>query len=268
MAVKNAILKALIEGEITDLMVKTGVENVVLMDGDTEKTLATKLAEIIAALNEKATTAALTSGLAGKANTSHTHAQSDVSGLDTALSDRPTMAEMTSAISSAIDELIGGAPTTYDTLKEIADYIATHEEVTTALNAAIGNKLDKTVFESFQATLGELAGKNKVSESDLDTALAEKVNAASEGNHSHSNKTVLDAITSAKTSNWDAAYTHSQTAHAPSTAQANVIESIKVNGAAQAVSSKAVNLSVPVIYAQAAEPAALKAGDLWFQVIE
>ena len=179
MAVKNAILKALIEGEITDLMVKTGVENVVLMDGDTEKTLATKLAEIIAALNEKATTAALTSGLAGKANTSHTHAQSDVSGLDTALSDRPTMAEMTSAISSAIDELIGGAPTTYDTLKEIADYIATHEEVTTALNAAIGNKLDKTVFESFQATLGELAGKNKVSESDIDTALAEKVNAAS-----------------------------------------------------------------------------------------
>ena len=46
-------------------------------------------------------------------------------------------------ISAAISELIGGAPETYDTLKEIADYIASHEDVVTALNAAIGNKVDK-----------------------------------------------------------------------------------------------------------------------------
>lgn len=46
-------------------------------------------------------------------------------------------------INAAISELIGGAPETYDTLKEIADYISAHEEVVTALNAAIGNKVDK-----------------------------------------------------------------------------------------------------------------------------
>ncbi|MBD5103802.1 MAG: hypothetical protein HDT47_02940 [Ruminococcaceae bacterium] len=46
-------------------------------------------------------------------------------------------------ISTAISELIGGAPETYDTLKEIADYIATHEDAAAALNAAIGNKVDK-----------------------------------------------------------------------------------------------------------------------------
>ena len=41
------------------------------------------------------------------------------------------------------------------------------------------------------------------------------------------------------------AYDHSQTAHAPSNAQANVIETIKVNGTAITPSSKAVNITVP-----------------------
>ena len=52
---------------------------------------------------------------------------------------------------------------------------------------------------------GSLANKDVVSESDLDSALAEKVNAASEGNHSHLNKDVIDGITSDKVSAWDSA---------------------------------------------------------------
>ena len=43
------------------------------------------------------------------------------------------------------------------------------------------------------------------------------------------------------------AYDHSQTAHAPSNAQANVIETIKVNGTALTPSSKAVNITVPTV---------------------
>lgn len=39
--------------------------------------------------------------------------------------------------------------------------------------------------------------------------------------HSHSNKSVLDGVTSTKVSNWDSAYTHSQSSHAPSNAQKN-----------------------------------------------
>ena len=46
-------------------------------------------------------------------------------------------------VDEKIAELIGGAPATYDTLKEIADYIASHQEVADALTAAIGNKVDK-----------------------------------------------------------------------------------------------------------------------------
>ena len=64
--------------------------------------------------------------------------------------------------------------------------------------------------------------------------------------HTHSNKSVLDGISSTNISNWNAAKTHADSAHAPSSAQANVIETVKVNGTALTTSSKAVNITVPV----------------------
>lgn len=76
---------------------------------------------------------------------------------------------------------------------------------------------------------GALANKDQVSETDLDEALAEKVNAASEGNHSHANKAVLDEITSEDVTNWD---------------------------------------SKSRIIVAASQPENLKAGDLWFKTIE
>ena len=71
---KNAILKAKVEGIIYEIMVKTGAANVYV---DDSTTLATKLSEIVADIN-------------GKAAASHTHAQSDVTGLEDALTARPT----------------------------------------------------------------------------------------------------------------------------------------------------------------------------------
>ena len=73
--------------------------------------------------------------------------------------------------------------------------------------------------------------------------------------HSHTNKTVLDGITSTKVSNWDSAKTHADSAHAPSTAQANVIETVKVNGTALEVSDKAVNVTVPTTVAELTDSA-------------
>ena len=165
MAVKNAILKTKIENQIVELMTKSQITNIYMDDGTT--TLAAKLSEMVTAINGKAT-------------------QQD--------------------ISTAISELIAGAPETYDTLKEIADYISSHQNVVDGINAAIGNKADKAEFEAVKTIvdgLGALAKKDKVTEGDLDTALAEKVNAASEGNHSHANKEVLDSITSEKVQAWD-----------------------------------------------------------------
>lgn len=48
-------------------------------------------------------------------------------------------------VDEKIADLIGGAPATFDTLKEIADYITEHKDVSDALNAAIANKADKTL---------------------------------------------------------------------------------------------------------------------------
>lgn len=46
---------------------------------------------------------------------------------------------------------------------------------------------------------------------------------------------------------YDAAHAHSQTNHAPADANANVIESVKVNGTALDVDNKSVNIPVPLI---------------------
>lgn len=182
MSVKKAILKTKLQAEIVELMVKSQVDNIYLDDGST--TLAAKLAEMVASINEKAKKTEVTS-------------------------------EISTAVSAAISGLIADAPETYDTLKEIADYISQNETAMDALNAAIGNKVDKvqgkqlstedftTAYKGMLDGLGTLASKSQVTEADLDAALAEKVNAAAQGNHSHSNKTVLDSITQAKVTAWD-----------------------------------------------------------------
>ena len=195
---QKAILTAKIGGVLKDLMVKTSADQVFI---DDSTTLAAKLTELVNALD-------------GKAAATHTHAQADVTGLEDALTARPTTEAMNTAISTAISNLIDGAPETYNTLKEIADYIDAHQEVVDALNAAIGAKADTSVVTTLQETvaaikttvdgLGALATKDTVAESDLDAALAAKINASTEANHSHNNKDVLDGITSTQVAAWDA----------------------------------------------------------------
>lgn len=62
--------------------------------------------------------------------------------------------------------------------------------------------------------------------------------------------TVTNDLTDELKANYDAAYTHSQSTHAPSNAQANVIEAITVNGSAQQPTGKTVNITVPTTVAQ------------------
>ena len=52
-------------------------------------------------------------------------------------------------------------------------------------------------------------------------------------------------LTNVLKTQYDGAVTHAASAHAPAGAQVNVIETVKVNGAAQAVDQKAVNIVVP-----------------------
>lgn len=193
---KNAILRAKVEGVLVDLMIRSNVENVMYND---TTTLSAKLAEIIADLGTKATTTALTEGLATKAAATHNHEQSEVNGLVDALAAKATTAAMNEAINALRQEMLGDTPVeAYNTFTELAQYIETHEEAADALTEAIGKKADQTTVDGIVQTLnglGALAQKSVVSESDLDTALAEKVNAAADGNHSHANKALLDTYT-------------------------------------------------------------------------
>lgn len=63
--------------------------------------------------------------------------------VETALTTIPTTETVESLISTAISELIDGAPSTYDTLKEISDWISTHEDAYQGLLADLANKVDK-----------------------------------------------------------------------------------------------------------------------------
>lgn len=86
---------------------------------------------------------------------------------------------------------------------------------------------------------------------EVSAAIKSAVDAAK---HSHSNKSILDAITASFTTqlkaNYDKAYTHSNAAHAPSNAQANVIEGVSVNGTKLTPNSKVVDVTVPTKVSQ------------------
>lgn len=57
--------------------------------------------------------------------------------------------------------------------------------------------------------------------------------------------TVTNDLTDTLKANYDSAYTHSKSAHAPSNAQANVLEGVQVNGVNQTITNKKVNITVP-----------------------
>ena len=217
---KNAIMKALLDGVITELMIKTTGEQVYLTDG---VTLSSKIAEMVQAINLRAKTD-----------------------------------DVASQILALKQEILGDVPVeAYNTFTELAAYISEHQDASDALSAAIGDKADASVVESLSQTiaaLGTLARKSKVSESDLDDTLKEKVNAASEGNHSHNNKALLDTYDQTNENLKDAVLKkHSH-------ANAAVIDGI---GEADVLGWNAKSK----IRVSASQPSDLGANDLWIQTM-
>lgn len=119
MASKNVLLQMKIEDVLTDILVQTGSDNVIV-DATSNKTLTTRLSEIVAQIKN-------VQDIAVKEET--------IKGW----------------ISTAISDLINGAPETYDTLKEIADYISNNQSAVEALNSAIGTKVDKVEGKGLSA---------------------------------------------------------------------------------------------------------------------
>lgn len=111
-------------------------------------------------------------------------------------------------------------------LQSTLDEKATIEALTNAINDAKEDAANQDVV-----VLSEAQKHIDVVQTNLDTHITDTVK----------------HITSVERTNWDEAYTHAQSIHAPLDAQANVIESIKVNGVAQTITNKAVDIIVPTI---------------------
>lgn len=201
-----------------------------------------------------------------------------------------------------VAKIVAGADASFDTLKEIADWISSHKTDATEMNSAIkalegivdgiGGEGEKaTVVAYVTDAIAALNIGDYAKAADL-TALAGKVTTLEGKAHTHANKDLLDTytqtntdladavakmhehtnadvlagITAEKVTAWDAAelnaknYADSKVATVQSSvdtlsgkvtslentgAQANIIESIKVNGTVQTVTDKAVDISVP-----------------------
>lgn len=150
-----------------------------------------------------------------------------------------TYDEQIKAHIAAGDEATSTKLTSGDIVVKEAQHATSADSATNADKASDADKLGgqspSYYAKASDIPTGALADKNTVSESDLDSALAEKVNAAAEGNHSHSNKTVIDGITAAKVSAWDSAEANAK-AYADSAAStaANTVKNDLLNGAGTA----------------------------------
>lgn len=175
---KNARIEALIDTVLTQLMIKTTGDQVYLND---TTTVSAKIAEMVAAINLRAKSSVVTE-------------QIDI---------------CKQMVADLRQEMLGDTPVeAYDTFTELAKYIEEHEDAYNALMAAVGDKANKDYVDgelealstsinellAVVKTLGDLAYLSKVSEDNLDDALVEKVNMASAGNHTHTNKDILDDI--------------------------------------------------------------------------
>jgi len=69
------------------------------------------------------------------------------------VSDTMTVAQINAAIASAIDIVVGGAPTLMDTLKELADMFGDDPNAFNALVATVGKKADLTTVQAIRDTL-------------------------------------------------------------------------------------------------------------------
>lgn len=91
-----------------------------------------------------------------------------------------------------IADLINGAPETMDTLKEVADAIEKNKSVVEALNKSIGTKANQNELDTH-------TGNDTIH---ITSDERTKWNDANNKKHTHSNKSVLDGITSELVQKW------------------------------------------------------------------
>lgn len=108
-----------------------------------------------------------------------------------------TAEQVNSTVTTEIAKVVADAPEDLNTLKEMSDWIAGHEDDASAMNSAISD--NKTAITALQT--------GKADKSEIPTTVAELTDSGDYAKktdlHSHTNKTVLDGITEEKVTAWD-----------------------------------------------------------------
>lgn len=173
----------------------------------------------------------LTTALKSNYDTAYTHSQSDHARTD---------ATKVEASTTNGNIKINGSETTVYTHPS-----GTNPHGTTKSDVGLGNVPNVTTNDQ-TPSYTESSSLTKLTSGEKLSVAFGKISKAITDLISHIGDSVKH-ITSTERTNWNAAKTHADSAHAPSNAQANVIETVKVNGTALTPSSKAVDITVPTV---------------------
>ena len=150
----------------------------------------------------------------------------------------------------------------WEAINELKKQAHTHKNkaildaITAAFTTEYKNKLDSLKPVATTGSYNDLTDKPTIPTAYDDTEikadiseLQADISQIESNNHTHSNKAILDATTASFTtslkSNYDKAYTHSTSAHAPVDAEKNVIVGVQVNGTDLTVdSNRKVNIDI------------------------
>ena len=207
----------------------------------TEGSVAYQIAQVVAGADASYDTL---KEIADWINTQITTNKNDIAALKTQVGTEPVATQISTAIDAALKD---GESERYALASDLSDAngkITAFEgkvgetSVTDQIDAALKvDGADKYALASHTHEIGNITGlqdvlNSKAAASDV-TSLQSSVDGLTAKAHEHSNKTILDSISEEKIAAWDAA-------------QANTIESIKLNGTVVTPSEdKSINISIP-----------------------
>lgn len=110
--------------------------------------------------------------------------------------------------SEEVAKIVAGADASYDTLKEISDWISSHKSDASAMNSAI------TALEAIVDGIGGEGEKATVKAyvDEKDSTMNTRVKAVEDAKHTHANKAELDLIKTGDKAKWDAAQANAEAA--------------------------------------------------------
>lgn len=203
-----------------------------------------------------------------KAIEEHVATDHDFAGADATLKAELNTEIAKKADSTTVDGIAGKVTTLEGEMNTVEGKVATLESEMDAVEGDVATKAEKTYVDDADTALSNrittLEGKFTEGEGSVEDMISDAVADEATRVDGLLDKKVdkvdgkglsTNDLTNELKTQYDSAYAHSQVAHAPADAQANVIESVKVNGSVVTITDKAVDIVVPTDNAQLANGA-------------